>query len=180
MRIAFLCTLLILSSCSSPKVVSFYNEQVDFSKYTTFEIINPANPDDKISDRNIQSDENIENAIRKEMNFRGYRAEVNSNLWVFYRVILDNRSDVHINDYSLATRTFPYATVNTYNYKEGILMIEMKDSGTRKTIWQGSLDLKIGSRKTNTDALQEAMRLIFEDYPFRAGKGEPAYGPTNP
>jgi hypothetical protein len=56
----------------------------------------------------------------------------------------------------------------------------MKDAQNKKTVWQGSLDLKIGSRRTNTDALQEAMRLIFVDYPFQAGRSEPFTGPADP
>jgi len=167
--------LLSFSSCQTSRVVSFYNEEVDFGKYKTFAIINPANRSEKLSLENKQSDELIEKAITKELNFKGYKREEPADLWVYYRFILDTNVNYHINDYYPSRQYYDSNQyVNTTEYKEGLLLIEMRDPDTRKTIWQGSLDLKYKSRnKSKVDPLNDAMKMIFESYPFLAGQSKP-------
>jgi len=187
--IALSATIFLLSGCKSIEVMSFYSQGADFSDYYTFTVEDPLAKNNDYSVKGAESQQLIINAIASEMEQRGYEyVEQRHDLIVSYVIVLDNKIDYDVNRYNsfYGRRSiyydsfgnpyfYRYNTVSAREYKEGTLIIEIKQRKKKKLVWQGSVDLRINkrSKKSKDQIVEETINLIFTEYPFEAGKDEP-------
>lgn len=177
---AIIIGILIIASCSAPKVISFHNEKIDFGNLSTFKVLHPTAIEDEMSEEMLKTQEIVEDRIVMDMKSRKYTKSDDPDLLVKYKVILSPKSDVRVNSSYPSSYYFyryyydPYYNTNTYNYIEGVIMIDMIDAISKKLAWQGSLDIKFNPRKENLKSvLLESIKSILTEYPYVAGKSKP-------
>jgi len=170
----------LVVGCTTPQVISFYNEKVDFGRYKSYEIINPTRSKEDFSDEALKTIELIETAIATEMERKKYSYGYDSDLIIYYRYLVGQKVDYvaepaysryHYDPYD------PYYQPRQKVYDEGTFSIELKDSRTKKLVWQGSLDLKIKPRSklSREEIVNQTITSIFAKYPFEAGNPTPLF-----
>jgi len=169
-RILIPIVAIAVSSCASFSVVSHVNESTDFSKYHTFKMVNEIERPG--SEGDYAGLDDLDRAIAKEMTDRNYVETADADLGVHYRIIIDREVEYQMMDPYPYSQTYSsgYGYARAKRYREGILIIEMRDRDNRKVVWQASLDLRINKRKKEDNVIYETVNLIFKDYPFVAGE----------
>jgi len=154
---------ILLSNCSSVKVVSHQTPGMNVYDFMTFSI----HSNENLSSSNLRAKDQIEGAILKEMELRGYEFSQEHEILVYYRIILGTDTDVR-SDRQLVPyygRVYNFNTVSVDRYNTGVLLIEIKKSSNNRIIWQGSIDLKTNSRSRKPLALEELISLIYQQFP---------------
>jgi hypothetical protein len=187
--VKYLLSLLIISgliSCATQQnVVSFTNDDANFKKFQSYNIVNYKKGEQKYSLQGELFVKKIEAGITDEMLKKNYEKSTNPDIIVRYEVIssvnveTNNSNNPQFNSYG---RTNQYNQYNPYDRSnnatskviEGVLLIELKDRETKKLIWQASLDLKYSKNKNNeVDMLSNAIQMIFNKYHYEAGSDKP-------
>ena len=166
--------ILIITGCNTFKVISYQTPGTDFGLFSSYLVENPLQRKDAPK-QNYAGYEDLEAAIKLNMDSRGYTESKSPDLVLRYRVIIDPKVEYrNTNRYNRYNYNFPsYYNLDERTYNEGILLIEFRNSNTRKVVWQGSLDLKVNKRKRSKEVVLESVSTIFEQYPFIAGNNEP-------
>ena len=174
-RIATSCCLIliIITGCNTIKVISHQTPGTDFGLFSSYLVENPLQRK-YAPKQNYAGYEELEAAIKSHMDKHGYTESKSPDLILRYRVIIDPIVEYQSNRYNRYNYNYP----GNYNlerrtYNEGILLIELRNSNTRKVVWQGSLDLKVNKRKRSKEVVMESVGMIFDQYPYNAGNSEP-------
>ncbi|MCF6239774.1 MAG: DUF4136 domain-containing protein [Bacteroidales bacterium] len=178
---------LILGACSTLKVTSDYDPNVNFSKFKTYNLL-PWR-EDVSSMVNDFDRKRIVDAIKQEMELRGYTyAESNSDVSVSAYIILEQKEQTTA--YSTYMGGYGYyagfgyygygpgfrmgtnqTTYNTETYTVGTLIIDIFDNSTKKLIWQGigvgTVDKNPKTRERNTP---KVIAEIMKSLPGKANK----------
>lgn len=170
--------VLLLGACSpAMRVTSDFDQNVNFSQYKTFNFYN-LKTSGSVSQLNA---ERIADAIRAELVAKGMQ-EVNSNpdLMVNAVTIVKEKQQVSAttNYYGYGGLYRPYGywggmgmgsgytTVNTYDYKDGSLTIDIVDAKTNKMVWQGTGNKEIDKSPKDPDAaIKEGVKGILANFP---------------
>ena len=165
--------LLLIFGCSTPKVVSVYNDGLDFSKYESYRVNNPMDKDHQ-DEQDYAAYDKLEHAIENQMNTRGYVTSSIPDIYVSYRFILDPKIQYKSTNYDpiSGNNNSSPARVKRTKFDEGILMIEITERARRRMVWQCSLDLKVNKKKKNIDVISESVSMIFDNYLYEAGKNK--------
>ncbi len=151
--LVFFALAFILGSCSTVKVVSDMDPNVNFAKYKTYNIL-PWN-EDVSSMVNDFDRKRIVDAVKNEMAARGYTySESSPDVSVSIYIILDKKEQTTA--YSTYMGGYGYyagfgyygygpgfgmgtthTTYDTETYTVGTLIIDVFDNSTKKLIWQG-------------------------------------------
>ena len=180
-RIITALAILVVPWACSPKfkISSDSPQPGKFKSYQTFKFFNPNN----IPASNYSfSEENktfIFDAIAAEMKDRDYRSTQDADIIIKVqggtKSTQEERNDRNSGFYDPYYRYGdPYGRNYQHEYqdiskKETTLIIDMLDAKTNKLVWQGVGVGVLGKRKEDVILkIREAIRLIFEDFPFRA------------
>lgn len=170
-------TTIILSSCAPPRVVHFSNENMDFSDYKTYRLINYKSDDKSFSEAGMVVFSMLERAIDSSMTARKYKVVEKPDIIVRYEIIStietqsnNARYDPHL--YNSYYYSPPPRYNNTKKITEGVLLIEFRDKKKKKLIWQASLDLKFSKKTTPISVITSAVNRIFTTYLYQAGSNE--------
>jgi len=175
--------VILAISCKGTQVVSFTNSSTDFSKFSTYRIVPEQEGDEQFRDTS-KVNLDLEDIIIEEIEARNYKYHPRADLRIHYRFIANTKTDYNVNTYSGYGRTSyyynPYSnryyqpySVNKRNFYEAILLIELRDRTTGKSVWQGSLDMRYTKKvKDKKNVLPEAVREIFRSYPYVAGSSK--------
>jgi len=183
-----LCGLVLLAGCATgPRITTDSDPRADFSTYRTWAFYSPLAVEK--NGYQTQDSEIMKNAVRAEMERRGYRyAETNPDLWVNINAYMERRTDVssvptvdYAYYYSYRHRGYfavPYWNERTsvYRYTEGTMNIDLVDAREKRLVWEG---IAVG-RVANVKADQRVERInstigeIFANYPHQAGMRAPA------
>ncbi len=185
--VLFFAITLILSSCSTLKVTSDYDPNVNFSKYKTYNLL-PWREDVSRMVNDFDR-KRIADAIKHEMELRGYKyAESNIDVSVSAYIILDEKEQTTA--YSTYMGGYGYyagfgyygygpgvgmgtthTTYNTETYTVGTLIIDIFDNSTKKLIWQGigvgTINENPKKREQNTPGV---IAKIMESLPGKVQK----------
>lgn len=188
-KIFFLLFILpfILSSCSSTKVFSDYDPNVDFKQFKTFNFL----PWNKQSDE-ILSDfdkRRFQDAITYEMEKIGYqKVEANADLSVNIFIIIDQKTgtsaytDYYTSGvgvgyyygpwgYNYPGGVSAYTTIHSYDYKEGTLILDLLDNTKKQLAWQGTAKKTIDSNPKSIDeGIKKVISKLFEKFPIEKEK----------
>ena len=175
------CVALLASCGSSLKVSTDYDKSANFSGYKTFNFYN-LKTTGSVSQLNA---DRIANAIRADLIRKGFTETTsNPDLMVNAVTILKDKQSTTAttNYYGYGGIYRPYGyyggmsavgytTVNTYNYKDGSLVIDVVDSKTNKLVWEGTGNKDIDKAPKNPEeAINAGVTLIMAGFPPGAKK----------
>ena len=160
---------LLSLGCSTGKVVSFVNEDAYVSKIKTF-ALSRSESRDKLSADQMSMDSLILGTIRKQMEFRGYEPSYEPDVFLGYKVVLNNSSESRVNQNSPYSQRnyYPYdnSNITTYQYVEGVVIIDVVNPAG-KLVWQGSKNFKAGKKVATRDILTQTVKEIIAVFPPR-------------
>ena len=174
--------LLVITSCGSTvSVTNDFDKSIDFKKYKTFSFYH-LKTTGEISKLNA---DRVVNAIILEMKGKGYVEDKNNpDLLINAVTVLQEKEATTVsstNYYGYGGYYRPYGygygygygypvgnsvDVNTYNYKDGTIMVDILDAKTEKLIWEGTGTSEITSKVQEPErAIGYAISKILASYP---------------
>ena len=186
--LAALCCLAVLAGCATgPRITTDSDPRADFSTYRTWAFYSPLAVEK--DGYETQDSEIMKNAVRAEMERRGYRyTDADPDLWVNINAYMERRTDVssvptvdYAYYYSYRHRGYfavPYWNERTSVYRctEGTMNVDLVDARAKRLVWEG---IAVG-RVSNVKNEQRVQRInttiaeIFANYPHQAGMRAPA------
>jgi hypothetical protein len=180
-----------LFSCSGVKVVSDYDQSVDFTKYKTLQYYGWAKNSDELLNRFDK--ERIEKAFADEFRKRGIEiVKDNADLIAALYIVTEDKTDktattTHMGsgyaDYGWGYRRWgygpawgwgggtSYTTISEDEYTVGTLVVAVYDAKAKKLIWQ-SIGKKTINENTNNreERIKKAVAAIMKKYPVPPAK----------
>lgn len=159
---------LTLASCSSIKVATDYDREIDFSQYNSFAFYKPGIDAAEISDLDKKR---ILRAIERELVAKGMVKNTDPDLLVSIFTESTENVNIYQNNFGYGWGWNPYfwgpGGFNTVSTNvEGTLYIDLIDAEQNQLVWQGlgtgilSLDMDKKDKKIN-----EIVNEILEKYP---------------
>lgn len=167
--------LLLLQTCAPAKVVKFLNDELDYSQYKTYRLINYKSDDKSYDEEGLAFFTHVENAINKNMTDKGYLARDKPDLITRYEIVSTTTTESNnrnYDPYGYNNRYYTPSGWNSVKRTEGVILIEIRDRKKKKLVWQGSLDLKYSKKTEPQVTLSESIDRIFTTYPYSAGSNE--------
>lgn len=160
--------LIAITSCSSVKVATDYDKQIDFSTYDSFAFYKPGIDAASISDLDKKR---ILRAIERELVAKGMVKTTNPDLLVSIFTETKENINIYQNNFGYGWGWNPYywgpGGYNTVSSNiEGTLYIDLIDAKKNELVWQGlgtgilSLDMDKKEEKIN-----KIVNKIMEKYP---------------
>ena len=159
----------VVSSCTSVRVASDYDENADFTQYKTYAFFKEGLDKAEISDLDKKR---IMRAIDAEMQAKGFTKSESPDMLI--NIFTRSNEQVNVNNwgygygwgwgYSPWMWGGNYATINTST--EGTLYIDVLDARKKELVWQG-----IGSgvltldREKKQERINEFVTEILKEYP---------------
>ena len=180
LRIIPILLLALVYSCSpTVKVTTDYDHAANFSEYKTFAVYDLKAQEGQINQLNV---DRITKAIRAEMISKGFtETSSNPDLKVNAVTILKNKTQISANTdfYGYGGMYRPYGywgggammgnantTVNTYDYVDGSLVIDIVSTKTQKLVWQGVGNAQIDSKPDNPEEfINNSIKKILAGFP---------------
>ncbi len=185
----WLLSIIFIGSCSSIKVTSDYDKEVDFTKYKTFEYYGWTEESDKILNR-FQK-ERIENAFAAEFAKRGLKyVEGNGDMVVSLFIVVDKKTSTTAYTNHYGTGGYGYGGMGWYggygggygmgmgmgtstttysenDYLEGTLVVDVFDKASKKMIWQSVGQKTIEENPKKADAnTPKVAAAIMKPFPI--------------
>ena len=167
--ISIITFLLLLTSCSSVRVVTDFDSSANFSQYNSFAFSKSQINKLEISDLDKKR---ILSSIEMQMQNKGYLLSNNPDLII--NIDTKSREDVYINrnnnnyyygwyyGMSMSTTYRPSSRI------VGLLYIDIIDSKTGALLWQGNGSGSLGSNKYSRDELiSNFVSKLLESYPTK-------------
>lgn len=179
-----------LTACSSLKVVSDVDPEVDFTMFKTYEYYGWAEDSDKILNR--LDKERIERAFSNELQERGLKhveKDVGADLIVTLFIVTDQKTRTTATTTGIGGGPYGYGygyggwgpgfgwggvavghtTFHEYDYTVGTLVIAVYDATGEKLIWEAAGTATINENTKGRDKrVQEAAEKIMASYPVEA------------
>jgi len=164
--------LVLFASCSSVRVASDYDTNVNFNNYTSYAFFKPGIDKAEISDLDKKR---ILRAIDAEMSAKGFQKSENPTMLISIFTKAKERVDVYQNYYGWGSPWgwgwgspwgIGYGGSNVSTTTEGTLYIDIIDAKTNELVWQG-----MGTAPIVRDMEKKEIRIkeiaakILEKYP---------------
>ena len=170
LKLLFLLCLVILTSCSSVKVVSDYDTKVDFTSYKTFAFYKKGIDKASVSDLDKKR---IMRAVEAELVAKGFSKSANPDILV--SIFTKSREQVNVSDNNVGIGWgwgynpwfYGRTNININQYTEGTLFIDFIDKKTNELIWQGigSGAMKMSNIEKKEERINEFVYKIISTYP---------------
>ena len=170
LKLLFLLCLVILTSCSSVKVVSDYDTKVDFTSYKTFAFYKKGIDKASVSDLDKKR---IMRAVEAELVAKGFSKSANPDILV--SIFTKSREQVNVSDNNVGIGWgwgynpwfYGRTNININQYTEGTLFIDFIDKNTNELIWQGigSGAMKMSNIEKKEERINEFVYKIISTYP---------------
>ena len=170
LKLLFLLCLVILTSCSSVKVVTDYDTKVDFTSYKTFAFYKKGIDKASVSDLDKKR---IMRAVEAELVAKGFSKSVNPDILV--SIFTKSREQVNVSDNNIGIGWgwgynpwfYGRTNININQYTEGTLFIDFIDKNTNELIWQGigSGAMKMSNIEKKEERINEFVYKIISTYP---------------
>lgn len=164
---SLLLLVLLLSSCSSVRVVSDFDKEVDFSNYQTYAFHKPSVDAAKISDLDKRR---ILRAIDYELTEKGMVKSEDPQIIIGIYTKEQERVDIYQGYYNWGW--YPYyhpfgPSSHVSKTTQGTLFIDILDAKTKNLIWQGIgySDLVTGDMERKEKRINEIVAKILAVYP---------------
>ena len=170
LKLLFLLCLVVLTSCSSVRVVSDYDTKVDFTSYKTFAFYKKGIDKASVSDLDKKR---IMRAVEAELVAKGFSKSVNPDILV--SIFTKSREQVNVSDNNIGIGWgwgynpwfYGRTNININQYTEGTLFIDFIDKKTNELIWQGigSGAMKMSNIEKKEERINEFVYKIISTYP---------------
>ena len=170
LKLLFLLCLVMLTSCSSVKVVSDYDTKVDFTSYKTFAFYKKGIDKASVSDLDKKR---IMRAVEAELVAKGFSKSANPDILV--SIFTKSREQVNVSDNNIGIGWgwgynpwfYGRTNININQYTEGTLFIDFIDKNTNELIWQGigSGAMKMSNIEKKEERINEFVYKIISTYP---------------
>ena len=170
LKLLFLLCLVILTSCSSVRVVSDYDTKVDFTSYKTFAFYKKGIDKASVSDLDKKR---IMRAVEAELVAKGFSKSTNPDILV--SIFTKSREQVNVSDNNIGIGWgwgynpwfYGRTNININQYTEGTLFIDFIDKNTNELIWQGigSGAMKMSNIEKKEERINEFVYEIISTYP---------------
>ena len=170
LKLLFLLCLVILTSCSSVKVVTDYDTKVDFTSYKTFAFYKKGIDKASVSDLDKKR---IMRAVEAELVAKGFSKSTNPDILV--SIFTKSREQVNVSDNNIGIGWgwgynpwfYGRTNININQYTEGTLFIDFIDKNTNELIWQGigSGAMKMSNIEKKEERINEFVYKIISTYP---------------
>lgn len=164
----------IFTSCGPGiEVSSDYDKSVNFSEYKTFGLY-----DVKSSAKvNQLNEDRIIKCVKEEMTKKGLTEnDSHPDLLINIATVLKSRRGITASGYGYSGFYRPYgywgypasttATINTYDYKDGSLVIDIIDTKSNKMIWTGSAKAEMyNNLKNPEETIKTTVAKIMVGFP---------------
>jgi len=160
---------IFITGCGGSKVVSFLNDEFSFQEKSTYVLVRNGKRSDSLSDEHKYLDSLMINAINSQMALHGFSKDNRPDLLVYYDVIVNTATEQRmVNNYNRYNRydrydNYYYNRVSTTQFREGLLLIEIKDR-KGKLAWQGSIDIRASKKRKSEDIFSQAIADIFNNF----------------
>lgn len=163
--------LFVLASCTSVKVYSDYDTNVDFSPYKTYAFHKKGIDKVEISELDKKR---ILNAIDKELTKKGMTKSESPDLLI--NIMTKERERIDVNQFSAGWgygwgwgwNPFMWGGNNTFvsSSTEGILFIDLIDAKKKELVWQGEgIGYLTENRREKEKKINEFVAKILEQFP---------------
>ena len=169
-RMAALALIAILAGCAAAPATHVETDpQVDLHAYKTFGFYEPAG----IGERGYSTitGNRLKQATREQMQRLGYTyTERNPDLRVNIMLKLEEREEIHSVPASVgrfAYRGWVTYAVDTLNYRQGTLAIDLVDAKRNAMVWRGVAGDRISRSEVKNpgEAIDTAVRGLFSAFP---------------
>lgn len=172
----FIVLVLFASACSSGvKVSSNYEEDVDFSSYSTYKML-PIGHEG--TDSVVYSEENkqlIRDAITRELEAMNYtREESNPDLLVYATIAIEEKEQkrertFREGPYYTGQRRYSWSASDSIlvgYYNEGSLVINLVDAKRNEIVWHATARKALKDNPTDKEEIiNQAVADMFKEYP---------------
>ena len=175
LKLLFLLCLVMLTSCSSVRVVSDYDTKVDFTSYKTFAFYKKGIDKASVSDLDKKR---IMRAVEAELLAKGFSKSANPDILV--SIFTKSREQVNVSDNNIGIGWgwgynpwfYGRTNININQYTEGTLFIDFIDKKTNELIWQGigSGAMKMSNIEKKEERINEFVYEIISTYPPKLKK----------
>lgn len=172
-NIFLLLSIAFLSSCSSIKVTSDYDSEVNFNQYKTFAFYKPGIDKADISSLDKKR---VLRAIESELSAQGYTKSSNPDFLV--SIFTKSRRKVNINQnnnlgYGFGWGWNPWmwngmnSNVNVSQFTEGTLFVDFIDKEKKELVWQGigTGALSLQNKEKKEARIKEFVKEIISMFP---------------
>ena len=167
--------LFVFASCSTVRVATDFDKEVNFNQYNSFAFYKPGIDKAEISDLDKKR---ILRAIEENLSLKGMSKSETPTLLVSIFTKERERVDVYNNNFGMGWGWNPwyYGTYNNGSNisrsTEGTLYIDLIDAKTNSLVWQGmgSADLVTGDMERKEERIREIVMKILAEYPPGAMK----------
>jgi hypothetical protein len=163
--VGIIAIILLMNTCSTMRVRSDYDEDIDFSRYRTFRIVTQDRRSPALKS-NPLLEKRIVEAIRAELQLKGLKeiAGERPDLLVGFHTGIRNRVVTTERWYPYRWR-HPARRVNIENYKEGTLVVDLIDTELQNVVWRGWAAGAISSPDEADETIKKAVTEVMEKYP---------------
>lgn len=170
LKILPLLLLLVFTSCSTVRVATDYDKEVNFDQYNSFAFFKPGIDKAEISDLDKKR---ILRAIDSELMDKGMTKSESPDLLVSIFTKERERIDVYNNNFGYGWGWYPwyygsyYGGSSVSRTSEGTLFIDLIDAKTNNLVWQGmgSADLVTQNMEKKEARIREIVQEILAKYP---------------
>lgn len=161
--------LFVFTSCSTVRVATDYDKEVNFNQYRSFAFYKPGVDKAQISDLDKKR---ILRAIEENLQAKGMNKSEQPDLLVSIFTKEKERIDVYNNNFGYGWGWSPhwyggYSTSSVSRTPEGTLFIDLIDAKTNNLVWQGmgSADLVTHDMEKKEARIREIVMKILAEYP---------------
>ncbi len=163
---------------STTQVFTDYDRDAHISGYQTFGWLSPLSIEARNNPLyyNELNDKRIKNAVAVQLESRNYTYSEDPDIMIHYHIIIEDKTVMRTDPYGYYYG--PYwmrSEISVYEYQEGTLIIDLMDAKTDNLVWRGWITnfLKNRDPEKMEESINNAVRMIFAEYPYRASQIEP-------
>ena len=157
----FIFLVMFFAGCSTLEVSTDYDDKYDFSKPGNYVLRHYAK-----NGENTLLNDRITSSIDKVLTTKGYsKVNQNSDLIFVYHYNVKDKVDLRTDYQMVGIRRYGYgggmvATTNSYEYKEGTIIIDALDTKTNKIVWRGVGVLEVEQKDTPKERQEYVYKII--------------------
>jgi hypothetical protein len=163
---------LIATACSSRVVVrTDYDREVNIKPYSTYLWADTKDIEAKNNPLyyNELNDKRIKTIVNEQLAAKGYEpVSESAELILHYHLVVESKSELRTDPYGYYGPYWLRPRINTYQYNEGTLIIDIMEAKTNNLAWRGwATSIMDSDKNIKEDLIRNAVIEIFKQYPYK-------------
>jgi hypothetical protein len=163
------------TGCASrPEIRLDKNPSFNVGHYQTFGFYEPMSTDKSLYTTIISG--RLKNAARQELESRNYvYDQTNPDLRVNFALTVVDRQEVRSTPHAgPAGWRFGWADIDTVNYRQGTLALDLVDARKKELVWQGIAEGRVSRKAVENPgpAVDEVVSELFDGFPLNREGGD--------